>query len=152
MKDTHTESLDILIFWYTLISSIAGPLPNFYVANSPLSDNLEFSLTTFCFLCWPSGTQLGNPLGLHSPEYYIEVCFSVLHFLRGGVSLLLLLPAWWISSFFSPQSLAQESKNPTSVCPAQPLAVSIFIYQSEPTGGRFPEATCVQTFSCKQFF
>jgi hypothetical protein len=31
-------------------------------------------------------------------------------------------------------------KKPTSVCPAQPLAVSIFIYQSEPTWGRFPEA------------
>jgi hypothetical protein len=31
---------------------------------------------------------------------------------------------------------------PTSVCLAQLLADGILIYQSEPTGGRFPEGRC----------
>jgi hypothetical protein len=50
-------------------------------------------------------------------------------------------------------SLTQNHESPTSVCPAQPLAVGIFIYPSEPTGGRVPLSyvrTC--RLSCKQFW
>jgi hypothetical protein len=35
--------------------------------------------------------------------------------------------------------------SPTSLCLPQLLAVGIFIYQSEPTRGRFPETKCHRT-------
>ena len=44
--------------------------------------------------------------------------------------------------FFSLDPKPRKFSCSTSICPAQPLAVGIFIYQSEPTGVRFSEATC----------
>lgn len=45
-----------------------------------------------------------------------------------------------LTSSFIPGLLSRNLKSPASVCPAQALAVSIFIYQSQPRGDSFPQS------------
>ena len=118
------------IFLYVLNTSRTEPLPNHHVANPPF-DIPELLLTTSIFyLCCP-GPRCVVLLD-HNP----------------------LIPTWWLCSLsgmaswfflsqhsgslfpFSPCPQPWNPKSPTSVCPAQPLAVSIFIDQPEPTVGR----------------
>ena len=82
----------------------------------------------------------GCPTGLHSPGFFTSGYASLSStILRHGVSPLLLL-AWWTSSFLHPLCLKPGNpKSPASICSAQSLVAGIFIYQSEPTGGRVPQ-------------
>ena len=98
---------------------MAGPLPNLHLGpiNLPLifPKLLLTKSYTPSLLPW---TQSGSSFGSLSPGPYMAAMLSVL--LRHSVSpLLMLLPAWLISSFFLSLSLLPlNPKSPTSVCSA----------------------------------
>lgn len=85
---------------------MAEPLPNLYMANAHPYNIPELLLTEFYISSLLPWTQLGGPLGPFSLSSYMEAIVSVPHFLRYGLSsLILLFLAWWFSfSSFLPIS------------------------------------------------
>jgi hypothetical protein len=57
---THTHTHTASIFWYALINSMAGPLPNLHAVNPPPTNNPELLLTKSYSLSWLPWTQLGT--------------------------------------------------------------------------------------------
>lgn len=114
---------------------MVGPLPNLHVVNTLPLDIPELLLIKIYIPSWLSLTQTLQSSWAKLPNAYIAAMFSVGY--PSGLAATA-FPAWWFS-FLLPWSFAQESQKSLLCLPAQPLAISNFIYQLKPTRGGDPQ-------------
>ena len=139
-NEMHTHSLSILICLKQHRHCLTSTTERTHLL--PIIPSYYLLSFIFCLGCpGPSWAALWAVLSWLLHMVAMPLCPEVVSGMASLLSSTLTSVVWLILLLPAPGPKPRNPKIPPR-CPLQLLAVDIFIYQSEPTGGRFPEATC----------